>query len=126
MASAFMRRQMRGNQPTPSHKRSPKQEREIATKLGGKLVRRSGAGEVKGDVRIKGLIRLEAKTTKHKSFSVTREMYDKIDEAATMTGEFPVLAIEFNTEGKAGATLAIMPMYALEELLQALKDKHGD
>ncbi len=120
MTSAFMRRAAaKADTFGKSHKRSRKQEREIAVKLGGKLVNRSGAGDIKGDVRIRGVARIEAKTTKNKSFSVTREMYDKIDEAATIAGEYPIIAVEFNTEGKPGPTLAILPMYALEELLAA-------
>lgn len=119
-SSAYMRRaKTKPNKPSRSHVRSRKQEKEIAHKIGGRVVHRSGAGDEKGDVRVRRLVRIEAKTTKHKSFSVTKAMYDKIDEAATMTGEYPVIAVEFNTEGQAGATLAILPMYALEELLLA-------
>lgn len=100
--------------PTPSHFRSKKQEREIATRL----VPRSGAGETKGDVRVKGVLRIECKTTKNKSFPVTLEMIQKIEEAAVSTGEMPAIVVEFNRDGKKIAEVAVVPVYVLNELIR--------
>lgn len=98
--------------PSPSHIRSKKQEREIAARL----VPRSGAGEVKGDVRVKGFLRVECKTTKNKSFPVTLEMIRKIEEAAVSTGEMPAIVVEFNEAGRKIAEVAVVPVYVLNEL----------
>lgn len=102
--------------PSPSHIRAAKQEREAAKRLGGSVTPRSGAGDTKGDVRVKNLIRIECKTTKHKSFTVTLDMVRKIEEAAMSGGELPVLLIEFNENGKRLAEVAIVPSYVLDDL----------
>lgn len=99
--------------PSPSHVRSKKQEREIAARL----VPRSGAGEVKGDVRIKNVVRVECKTTKNKSFSVTLDMVKVLEDAAVSTGEMPAIIIEFNDgRGRRISELAVVPTYVLNEL----------
>ncbi len=102
-----------------SHARAPRQEREVATRLGGKVTPRSGAGGFqKGDVRVKGVARLECKTTKHKSFSVTADMIRKVEDAAMTSGEVPVIVVEID----GGAhTAAVMPMWALELILGSNK-----
>lgn len=98
---------------TASHARSPVQERELAVKLGGRRVSGSGCGLEKGDVRVKGIVRVEAKTTKANSFSVTKEMVRKIESAALTSGEVPVMVIEFSGD-KTMPSLGIMPMWAIE------------
>ena len=103
--------------PSPSHIRAKKQEREIAKRMRGRLTPNSGAREVKGDVRIHGVCRIECKTTKHKSFSVTLDMIRKIEEAAISGGEMPAIVVEFNNgAGKKVAEVAIIPTYALDQL----------
>lgn len=74
-------------------------------------MRGSGCGNEKGDVRVVGAFRVEAKTTKHKSFSVTADMVRKIEEAATSAGEVPFLQIEL-CSGKV--ELAVVPVWVLE------------
>lgn len=102
----------------PAYHRSATQEREIATRVGGRLTPRSGAGKEKGDVRLKGIARIEAKTTSRKSFSVTLEMLDKLANAALPTGEIPIHVIEFlDSDGKPIQSLAVMPLWAAEQLL---------
>lgn len=102
-----------------SHKRSGTQERELAKNLGAKLVPRSGAGNQKGDVRDKGFLRIEAKTTLKKSFSVTREMYEKIETAAMSHDEVPVIVVEFlDEDGQPVGELAVMPTWAIKGALK--------
>ncbi len=102
-----------------SHKRSGLQEREIAKNLGAKLVPRSGAGKQKGDVRDKGFLRIEAKTTLKKSFSVTRDMYEKIETAAMSHDEVPVIVIEFlDEQGNPESELAVMPTWAIKGVIE--------
>lgn len=103
----------------PSQVRAKKQERETAARLRGRLTPASGAKDEKGDVRVRGIVRVECKTTKHKSFSVTLDMAQKIEEAALSGAEIPVLLIEFNDNaGKSLGELAVIPSYLLEELCQ--------
>lgn len=103
---------------TRSHKRSKAQERETAKRTGGRLTPASGSGAVKGDVRLKGLARIECKTTKNKSFSVTREMVDRLETAATLSGEMPVIVVEFNDDhGRKLGELVVCPSYVLDTLL---------
>lgn len=106
----------------PSQKRAPKQERETALRLGGQRIPGSGAGDTKGDVRKMRVVRVETKTTKHKSFSVTLDMLHKIEEAALSGGEAPVLLIEFNDgNGKPLGEVAVIPSYMLDEFCERHK-----
>lgn len=106
---------VRKAKPHPSQSRSKIQEREIAANL----VPRSGAGDIKGDVRIKRIVRIECKTTKNASFSVTLDMFRKIEEAALSGGELPCLVIEFNDgAGNKVCDLAVLPTYALNQLIR--------
>lgn len=101
----------------PSCHRSRKQEGELAQKLGAKKVPASGSLDTKGDVRKKGVFRLEAKTTGAKSFSLTLEMVRKIEEAALASGELPAICVEFlGPGGKPIASVAVLPVYVLEML----------
>ncbi len=108
----MLRQPKRLNFQSASHARSPVQEKQLATKLGGERVRGSGCGRVKGDVRVKGVLRVEAKVTRHNSFSVTKEMIEKIETAAITEGELPAMLIELN----GGMQVAVVPAYVLEML----------
>lgn len=122
MGNPFLDRLSRTANLTKSHHRSKKQEKGLAARVGGKLTPASGSREVKGDVRIKGVVRIEAKTTKHKSFSVTLDMFHTLEEAATLSGEMPVIVVEFITEmGKPIAELAVCPTYLLDGLCENKK-----
>jgi hypothetical protein len=103
--------------PTPSHARSRVQEKETAQRLGGVRVKASGAGDEKGDVRLRGFIRVENKTTKNKSFSVTSEMVEKLELATFGSNEVPVLQIELEL-GKH--KVLVLPDWALEMIKEAL------
>jgi hypothetical protein len=108
-----------GNRPTPSHRRSVRQEHELAARFNGRVTPGSGSKDTKGDVRVRGVCRIEAKTTKHKSFSVTLEMSDKIEQAALMNSEIPILVVEFITQdGHPIKELAVTPVWVLEQLIE--------
>jgi len=100
---------------TASHRRAPKMEKSLAKRTGGSLTPGSGNKYQKGDVmKAYGTIRIEAKCTKHKSFSVTREMIQKIEDAAVCNNEIPAIVIEFiDEQGKPQMEVAVVPMYAL-------------
>jgi hypothetical protein len=105
-------------QKNSSHRRSRKQESSLANRLNGRVTPGSGNKLTKGDVRITGVLRIEAKTTKHKSFSVTLDMLHKIEEAALSTGEVPAMVIEFNDgEGRVLGEVAVVPTYVLNSIL---------
>lgn len=100
-----------------SYRRSRKQEKELASRIGGRRTVASGSKDEKGDVRLKNIVRIEAKTTKNKSFSVTLDMIRQIEDAALSAGEMPVIAIEFNNgAGKKIKEVAVVPMYVLDML----------
>jgi len=97
--------------------RSSKQEKELAQRGGGKEIYRSGAGVYqKGDVRgYRGKYTIEAKTTQCKSFSITREMIMKIEDAAVARDELPAIIVEFlDDEGIPIHEVAVVPTWALD------------
>lgn len=99
--------------------RSKKQEKELATRVGGRLTPASGAFYVKGDVRKKRIVRIEAKTTKNRSFSVTLEMIEKIEAAALPCDELPIIIIEFNDgHGRKIKEVAVCPSYVLQDIAE--------
>ena len=103
---------------TLSHDRAPKQEKTAAKRFGGKLVPRSGAGPVKGDVRVSGVIRLETKTTAKKSFALTHHVLDQIEDAAVSTGEIPAVQVQFIDErGNVTRSVCIVPDWVLDDLV---------
>lgn len=112
---SFMNRDKeKGN---PSYRRSRKQEKEIAERLGGRRTAASGSKDEKGDVRLRRIVRVEAKTTKNKSFSVTLEMVEQIENAALASDEMPVIIIEFNDgRGRKVKEIAVVPSYVLDLL----------
>ena len=105
-----------------SHRHAPKQEAALATRLGGRVVAGSGAGQEKGDVRLEGLMRIECKCTQHKSFSITRKLVDKIEEEALSSDEIPAMVVEFLNGKEIASTVAVMPLWALETLINNQKE----
>lgn len=103
---------------TPSHERSAAQEKSIARRIRGRVTRGSGSGNEKGDVRLHRVCRIEAKTTKHKSFSVTRDMVNTLETIAMGHGELPAIVIEFNDDGKPVGEVAVVPTWVLDILAE--------
>ena len=109
---------------TPSHRRAPKMEKALAQRSGGSVVRGSGAGNEKSDVKDAWeVLRIECKTTKHKSFSVTRDMVEKIESEAISTSHIPAIVVEFISEnGVPQAEVAVVPTWALPHIADFNKD----
>ena len=103
---------------TPSHVRAPMQEAEAARRVGGRVTPGSGSGRVKGDARRRGVVRIECKTTSKKSFSVTREMVEKIEAAALACGEVPVVEIEITGGGHRPCKVCVVPSYVLDMIAE--------
>jgi hypothetical protein len=101
-----------------AHNRAPVMEKEIAKRVGGKVTKASGAQGEKGDARVRGLVRIEAKATSNKSFSVTREMIEKIEAAALGSGEVPYIEIELlGPNGKPLHRVAVMPTWGIDMMI---------
>jgi hypothetical protein len=107
---------------SPAHARSRTQEKTTAVRIGGKVTKGSGSGNEQGDVRLRGFMRVEAKTTSRKSFSVTAELIEKLEAATFGSGEVPVMQIELEL-GKH--KVVVMPDWALDLIVEALKVGHG-
>lgn len=74
--------------------RSRRQERRLAKTLDGKPTAASGAfWSHKGDVRSEDFL-VEAKTTEKASYSLKKEIWEKIRREALLDGRMPVLAIQ--------------------------------
>ena len=114
----MLERMRRKTLTSTAYKHSSKQEKRVAKKVGGFRTPASGAKRVKGDVRVTGIARIECKATQNKSFSVTREMLTKIEDAAAATGEIPILQVEFlDKNGKIDGTFAVVPVHIIERLV---------
>jgi hypothetical protein len=74
--------------------RSSRQESFNARSVGGRLTANSGAGKDKGDVKVRGLLREEDKTTEKESFILKRSDLRKI-AAAAQGDEIPIMRIAF-------------------------------
>jgi translation elongation factor EF-Tu-like GTPase len=119
MGNPYLDREERTKNLSNSHKRAKKQEKDAATRFRGYGTPASGSRDVKGDVRVKGKARIECKTTKNKSFSVTLEMARKIEEAALSGGEIPVLLVEYTDGfGKVLGEVAVIPSYCLDDFFE--------
>jgi hypothetical protein len=81
--------------PKQNKRRSRRQEAKLANEAGGKTQKGSGCLPwAKGDVRKKGKFRAECKFTKKMSFSMSREILDKIRSECAFD-ETPVLDVTF-------------------------------
>lgn len=114
---SYLKRPKIKNGVSWSHLRSKKQEKELSERIGGRRVPASGSREEKGDVRKRGVLRIEAKTTQNKSFSVTLDMVDKIESAALACGELPIIVVEFNDgSGNKLREIVVCPSYVLQDI----------
>jgi hypothetical protein len=94
--------------------RAKRQEKAIARTISG-----SGSGHRKGDVEVMNIARLECKTTSNKSFSITRDMVEKITNAGAGNGEVPAIVIEFlDQQGTPESSVCCIPLWALELLIR--------
>lgn len=98
---------------SPSHARAKVQEKETAKRLGGRTTKGSGSSYEKGDVRIRGVARIECKVTKNASFSVSTAMIEKLENGTSGSDEIPAFEIEL----KGGVKCAVLPIWGLDMLL---------
>ncbi len=107
--------------PTRAMKRlSQKQERRNAEMLGGRVQPGSGSSSrAKGDVRKFGEYRGESKFTFAASFSLTREVLEKIN-AECKHGEKPILFLDYKNRatGKTHGSYVVLHETDFEEMLK--------
>lgn len=108
------------SKPHVAHRHAVKQEEKIAESIGAKQVKGSGCGDERGDSRIRKVVRVENKCTTHKkSFSITRKMAQKIEDAALPCGEMPIIEFEFiNERGIVEHSLVVVPAYVLKSIVE--------
>lgn len=109
---------------SPAHRRSLKQERALAIRGGGTLTVGSGNKREKGDIKqYHKVFRVEAKTTTKKSFSVKRDMMEKLEDSSIPAGEFPAIIIEFIDENEnVLSEVAVIPTYLLKMIADGILD----
>lgn len=117
----FLAKEEQIEKQSKAYWRAKGHERQTAKRLGGKLVKGSGSGTEKGDVRIRGVARIECKTTGAKSFSVTASMMEKIENAAMSSDEVPAICVEFLSTLWFSKEVAVIPMWALQRLIDNQK-----
>ena len=97
-----------------------RQEERTADRLGGKRVSGSGNQPHKrGDIDLP-TFKIECKSTKHKSISITAEMLNKIAKEAAPTGKLPALAVSIEGVGKgspADADWVMIELRVFKKLL---------
>jgi hypothetical protein len=100
---------------TDNQKRSQKQEKAAAKRLGGRIQPASGAGPAKGDVRADWSARVECKLTRASSFTLKLSQLEKIEREAAPP-EKPIFEIEFQgvTPNKR---YAVIPGWLLDHFL---------
>ena len=76
---------------------------------------------MKGDVRLRGVVRVECKTTANKSFSVTKEIVDKLEAACFGAGEIPLIQVEICS---GAHRLIVMPDWALDLIMEAMRSRN--
>lgn len=105
---------------------STKQEKEVAAKLGGKLVPASGGTKYDaGDVIASNFL-IECKTTTQPkaSFSIKRDWLDKIDEQAFEQGkQYAALAFRFDPDG---GDYVVLDINTFNELLIQIQEKENE
>jgi len=92
-----------------------------------RAVRGSGAGREKGDVRGVGLFRLECKTTKNRSYSLTRDMIEKVEASVTAgSTEIPYMEIVVDDQSHDPKTCLVFPGWAGADIIAALAQYRED
>ncbi len=104
-------------------KRSKKQEEKIAQEMGGQVVPGSGAiAGMKSDVVAERLgFRVEDKYTDNKSYSMTRNVIDKIRREALSSGENWLLQVDLHGGGPT-RRLAVLDYEVFLTLMEELHD----
>lgn len=99
--------------------RSSRQERHNARAVGGYLTANSGAGHDKGDIKVRGLLREEDKTTTKRSYVLRLDDLVRVS-AAAVGDEIPILRISF--EDNLAQQYVVMPSEWFQQLLEHFRE----
>lgn len=118
-----LKRLVRKNNHEPAYIRAPKQEKETVARIhGARRTAASGSRYHKGDAKIPGIARIECKATRNASFSITRKMFEILEDTARGYDEFPAILVEFlNKAGKLDYEVAVVKTSDLIDLINRLK-----
>lgn len=104
---------------------SKNQEQEVMKKIGGRRQPASGAFRDKGDGRLCNHLRMEAKFTRAKQFTLKQSTISKLRTECSDT-EYPLIVLDFkNREGRTYDRLAILPFTQWEKMHAATYDDSG-
>lgn len=118
----FLSRSEKKERQSKGYWAAPRQEKKLAKRLGGQTITGSGSKLRKGDVEVRGIVRIEAKTTSADSFRVSKEMLQKIRNASLPSDQVPAIIIEFlNAKGLPEGEVAVIPVDMLETLIHGAK-----
>lgn len=109
----------RDGKQSKAYRASPKLEKKLAKRTKGYRTAGSGNKKEKGDVRVRGVARIEHKATQASSFRVTKDMLDKIENAGRGCDEIPILVVDFlNERGETEQReIAVLPFRDLLDLI---------
>ncbi len=102
-------------------KKAVRRERALAESLGGRAQPNSGATpHAKGDVRVRGRWRIDDKTTRNKSFSLTRGIINKIRSECSGSEDFAITIGFLNPRTqKEEEEVVVMDKSTWEEMVNA-------
>jgi hypothetical protein len=94
------------------------QEIEAAKTYNGWTTPNSGAGNIKGDVRVRGKFRIECKCTLNNSYGLKYDYLENFLEQAASLGEDPVMQLHFiNDNGTKKRGYIIVPEEYIKDYL---------
>jgi hypothetical protein len=109
-----------------AYKRSRKQEAENVERLQGRAIPASGSRFRKGDTEKPDIVRVECKSTEHKSFRVTRGMMQKVYEACILENQVPAIEVEFvDNVSNVLDSYYVMRRADAERLIMRIADAEG-
>lgn len=100
---------------------SKKQEERVARDVGGRPTNGSGNTDFasqKGDVRKQFDLRIEAKTTSARSYTLSLDTWQKIQGEAAVAGEMPAMQVEFQGPMGMNRKLAVIDWHWFLQLLE--------
>lgn len=80
-------------------RRATRAEQKICDALGARFTYNSGAGSEKGDGRLYGAYRIEAKSTRTSKYRLTAADWAKLSTNCVHAGETPIFSIDFEQRG---------------------------
>lgn len=101
-----------------AHDYAKVQEINAAKTYNGWTTPNSGAGNIKGDVRVRGKYRIECKCTKNNSYSLKYDYLENFLEQAASLGEDPIMQLHFiDDAGSKKRGYIIMPEEYIKDYL---------